>query len=600
MINTIIINVVIGILGKLIKDAAKSVKYETYKNRLIQIVEHTIEEFENKFPYDINESMFPFYHSQILFEKLTSYVFFNGVTEDDIKNELNNNQNIIKPTDEELDEFYQLFNKNIQNDNILKDLFINENYKTQIFTNTNLLKKILNEVKGNAFNQFPKCLTNNIPKLSEDEIVGRGKILKELYEMLFDKQPVVVVNGIGGIGKTTIAQVYVENNYTKYKHIIWLNQIEGNNIYTQFASARVLRKNLNIADSFANSNDTFNEIIRRLNKINSGPNLLIIDNADGSVEEIRNFLPDTEKWHTLITSRIYLNGFTAKYLDFLSKKKAYNLLIKYYRKDGLDKSQIFALIKSLDYHTLSIEILSKTANQIDYDFDELLNVLKNNAEINLYDIRHSKKKRLEKIHNYLAEIFKLSNLSDEELTLLKQLSILPNHFISYLTIQELIIEKSNKKIKLMLDRLYKKGWLLKDRNSNSFKMHLIIAEVVKKQANINFDDISYYIKQVTDKLSIDQTKDNPVDKFQWIDYGKVILKSLKSQSKIWDKKESTISLLQNNLATVLKALGDYEGAKSLLEEAYSIFIAIFGEWHNHTKIVKENLNILNKLIKKGE
>jgi hypothetical protein len=51
------------------------------------------------------------------------------------------------------------------------------------------------------------------------------------------------------------------------------------------------------------------------------------------------------------------------------------------------------------------------------------------------------------------------------------------------------------------------------------------------------------------------------------------------------------------LATVLQGLGDYEGAKVLLEKAYNVYKNQLGHKHPDTKIIKGNLNIINSLQK---
>ena len=166
-----------------------------------------------------------------------------------------------------------------------------------------------------------------------------------------------------------------------------------------------------------------------VNQLDDKPNLLIIDNADESVEEIRDILPDTDKWHMLITSRIELNGYTIKPLDFLSKNDAVLLFTTYYKRNNLSSEQISEIVETFDYHTLSIEILAKTANLIEYNFDELQKALQNNIEVDLTDVKYSDEKKSKKITNYLTEIFAFSNMSEEELSILKKLSFLPSDYI---------------------------------------------------------------------------------------------------------------------------------------------------------------------------
>ncbi len=95
----------------------------------------------------------------------------------------------------------------------------------------------------------------------------------------------------------------------------------------------------------------------------------------------------------------------------------------------------------------------------------------------------------------------------------------------------------------------------------------------------------------TEKLSIDQTKDNPIQKFPWIPFGQALLRVLgemELDGKSW---------LQNNLPLVLNALGDYPGARKLLEKARHVFYTQLGEQHPYSEIVRNWLSEMDALEK---
>lgn len=113
-----------------------------YKNQLIKIIRETIEEFEQKHPYANSNGDFPFYHSQIFFEHLSLYVLFKKGTLDEIKGDFNKFPKIIQPTPKELEDFYTLFTEKINADKVLEKLFIDENYKNQIFNISQAIEEL--------------------------------------------------------------------------------------------------------------------------------------------------------------------------------------------------------------------------------------------------------------------------------------------------------------------------------------------------------------------------------------------------------------------------------------------------------------------------
>ena len=132
-----------------------------------------------------------------------------------------------------------------------------------------------------------------------------------------------------------------------------------------------------------------------------------------------------------------------------------------------------------------------------------------------------------------------------------------------------------------IEELSAQGWLLQNMETDGYKMHRIISDVLKRQHTIALTDVEAIIDSVTEKLSIDQNKDNPVDKFPWIPYGKSVL-DINPEST-----DANISKLQNNLALVLQDLGDYERALQISARSVGIFQKVLPEGHPHIKIASD-------------
>ncbi len=476
----------------------------------------------------------------------------------------------------EIETFKTIFRRTTRESKNPKDLYTDNKLDA--------ILKQLKEMTGQSGTP-PKELTARIPKTSEDNIVGRKNELDKLYKRLAENQQVVLLNGLGGIGKTTLAQVYINRYWDNYQHIAWIDKtLEDPK--SDIVNARGLEKALGIKGTGRDLEDRFDDIIMALKKIESQPNLLVIDNADATLAGIRDYLPGQSHWHILVTSREKIEKFDVVELDFLTEQDAIKLFLTHYNREKMDPELIRGLVNTVCLHTLTIEILAKTAHDRRTDPERLKTAIENDLQANVY-VDHNQGK-IQKITSYLCSIFEMGSLDENEILLLKQFVCFPPEFHSYALLLDLINPGESEKQELFsetLEALANKGWVLQSDTADEYKMHSIIAGVIQKLQTITIQDVGSLINSIIEKLAVDQSKDNPVDKFVWAPYGMQILKVMPDS---WENKSS----LQNNLALVLKDLGEYKGAKGLLEKALKSAEKNFGQDHPNTARCYSNLALV--------
>lgn len=178
--------------------------------------------------------------------------------------------------------------------------------------------------------QVPKELTASIPRMALNDHIGRADLLEALHQQFNEGQHCLLVNGIGGVGKTCLAQAYVTRYWEDYQHVAWVNQTTGDFI-TDMISAEGLLDNLGVSKE-GDAREVLISLMSGMKKLQDAPNLLILDNAEASLRDWVSFLPNPPHWHVLATSREKIEGFVAKELGFLSCAHAIELFKHHYTR----------------------------------------------------------------------------------------------------------------------------------------------------------------------------------------------------------------------------------------------------------------------------
>ncbi|MCE5237626.1 TIR domain-containing protein, partial [bacterium] len=213
-----------------------------------------------------------------------------------------------------------------------------------------------------ALDQIPpqqRPRLHDLPFAANRYFVGREALLAELHEKLcqapatvLTHSPAFVVEGQGGIGKTTLAREYAERFWRLYRDLLWVSAANTELLPLEFA--RVAEK-LGVAvgdDVDANARRALDELTR-------GPRrLLIMDNAHDE-ESIQDWLPKTGKCRTIITSRFtaWSAEVQTMHVHVLESGPAQDLLI---RRSGVadseaNRAMADELAKELGYLPLALE-----------------------------------------------------------------------------------------------------------------------------------------------------------------------------------------------------------------------------------------------------
>ena len=316
-------------------------------------------------------------------------------------------------------------------------------YQSPIYAQGNVHIGDIYNIQGEQ-REIPLQL-NTLPFIAKEAVIGRDTDLEKVKIILQTSDLVVLMNGIGGIGKTTLAKYFTAEFRQDYNYVAWVNNTT--NIKEAFTNDIALVDSLHLRNELETlpKNDqwvdqAFSLILNRMRQLGGNnsqqKNLLIIDNAGEDIEHTQTLdqIALRPNWKVLVTSREKLLGFTEYELGFLTPEAAKELFYLHYQRE-VDDVLVEEILELLDYHTLLIEVVSKTAQSLRWSLTDLIDHLKkkglNISEAAKIKFSHNYNQKVWNVFEYLLEMFSLAELSEYEQWVMMQFSVLPSFSIPY-------------------------------------------------------------------------------------------------------------------------------------------------------------------------
>jgi len=381
---------------------------------------------------------------------------------------------------------------------------------------------------------------NQCPYYNPKNLIGRENSLKALSELLDKNKIMLMESGIPGIGKTTLAKAYIndERYYNKYDNIAWVTV--SNNIFENFIDQLSKSEQLISYRPNQDISTNFKKLYKELQKF-KGNNLMVVDSANNH-DDLYEFIQKIKNtnWTYLFISQVAPDKILSEKLDKLETEPTIELFYKHYKKEKNDRILSF-LLNMIENHTLIVELMAKVANHNDN-----LNILK------LYEIiRKAKMKppfiiaynelkkfvsdefiNLERnLYRYIAEIFALENFTTDEIKYLRYFTILPPYemyesiLIQFFGIQE----SENSHFNYTLNNLVRKGWL--HNGNEAYSIHILLQPVLLRLLNPNSENclpiINFFIKNIES-----QTEERIIKNKSFLPYAESVAYSLFDNSLI--------------------------------------------------------------------
>lgn len=392
--------------------------------------------------------------------------------------------------------------------------------------------------------------------------IGRENQLKDIHKRLTDtsqRQNILLLGGIGGMGKTTLMQEYLHQHQCKthFNRITFIAIdknledafVSGVSLALDLEARRIVLKNLP---------DQQLKLIVNEMKACKGNNLCVIDNVTHSdiedLRKMRSVFANTG-WKFLVTTRTVPDGFTPLDVDELDMEDASLLFAYHYAPSHVDTSDpeernhrlreyiaaagikdgLHLLLTHIVRHTLLTELLAKAAKNKGLSVMQVLSGLKEQ------DYSHPDLQRIifvgghatstfreqlstATLHVYLLSLFDTEYLIkktgheaiDKEheaiATMLRFFSLLPSTDIPVGDLKILwgVEKQEENSFEDRLNEIKQIGWIsgkqeilpVQNMVQNlAYKMHPLVQEVVYKKLTPDIDNCRPLVKTLTKKLS---------------------------------------------------------------------------------------------------
>lgn len=487
-----------------------------------------------------------------------------------------------------------------------------------------------------------KCLTKHVPTVPEIGLMGRDSIVDELCTMLDDIECIVLVSGIGGIGKTAVMQTVCDrilSNKNEKEHVAWISC--GESLEDDLL---VLRESFGIPRDIVRER-AYDVILREMKRIN-GKLYLFLDDMRRipGKEELAIINALRPKVHVMITSRHGINGIPYRDIAELNEDAAIDMFYGYYGRDNereylLDVRRIINS-ESVKRHTLLIELLAKAAKHSFSSLDEFRQKLEQKGFFEVstarIDTGHDENSTIEES---IKKLYNITDLSAEKKKIMSLFTIFTPEKDIYGEVVNWAGLDENE-----VNGLVNLGWLV--RTNEGLMIHQIVKDSLARQVGNHLKleeygeligkviDTEHYISRKMEYTkakarlvvaedvarNLEQRIAGAIDADEWTEIEKELLyvssclsisiadvhadhgdykkateyysKSITIREKVLGSEHQETATAYNSIALVYYEQGDYEKALEYYNQALAIYKTVFGTEHKNITHLYNNIALV--------
>lgn len=325
--------------------------------------------------------------------------------------------------------------------------------------------------------------------------VGREEEITRIHELL-QENPVLFLQGMGGIGKSEIAKGYAGTYAEQYDKVLFatyqgslLHMVIGEDIRIEG-----LHRNTSYGQDAETDEAYFARKLQTLKNLSNERTLIIVDNFDVRHDDhLEDFV--SGPYRLLFTTRYahkdYPNLPVGPIRDFTKLRQIFK---RNYGED-IDPSEqqtVDDIIRLVNGHTITIELIAKQMEASYLSPEEMLELLQKGGTNSGMEEDVERDGKEKTAFDFIKDLFHLSTLSEEEQYILKCMCLVPLSGIHVRKLKQYLDLKNLN----VVNQLVSKSWLMMESSTKFLQLHPIICDVVKDQLKPDQTSCSRYIKGV--------------------------------------------------------------------------------------------------------
>ncbi len=326
------------------------------------------------------------------------------------------------------------------------------------------------------------------PPFMPEVFLGREDDLEDVRRMLFEETHLLLlINGNGGIGKTSMAAKYYHKYQHLYSHIAWVTR----NTTIGDALLSLAPKLFLKFEQETSQKQRLELLLGRMASLDR-PCLLVIDNANDPADLATYWraLRRCSNFHILLTTRITRFGEAkTKLVNGLPLAKARELFRRYYPQlERTEHTEFERLYLAVNGNTLVLELLAKLLHEANVIHNQytLENLIADLQQKGVLALQYSTQVRLDyreftraTPEAVISVLYDLHDLSEPELQLMAVFTVLPPEKIRVEILTKLLDAYDQWPTALL--SLDQKGWVDFNRADKTVIVNPVVQEIVKNK-----------------------------------------------------------------------------------------------------------------------